>query len=237
MALIGALAMSLVEQRSESGVCIVTLNHPERRNAMSPQVQVELSAVLASAAEDDDIGVVVITGAGPDFCVGGDFDVIGKMVADSAYRAELVKVHAAASQDILAFPKPTIAAVNGRAFGFGAEIAAFCDRVVMAQDARFADPHVKMGLPPAPGALLVWPQRTSRAIAAELMLTGREVVAEEALRLGLCNRVAPKGGELAVALELAGTLCALPRAGVLAVKAALKRSYAKLLAEDQRMAP
>jgi enoyl-CoA hydratase len=221
--------MSLVEQRVESGVCILTLNRPERRNAMSPQVQVELSALLLQAAADDDVRVAVITGAGGDFCVGGDFEVIGRMKSDSAYHARLVEVHAGAAEDILSFPKPTIAAVNGRAFGFGAEVAAFCDMVVMSRNARLADPHVRMGMPPAPGALLIWPQLTSRAIAAELMLTGREVGADEALRLGLCNRVAPEGAALPAALELAREIGDLPREGVMAVKAALRQSYRDLL--------
>lgn len=229
--------MSLVEQRAESGVCILTLNRPERRNAMSAEVQVELSSLLCAAAADEDVCVVVITGAGPDFCVGGDKDVVGRMMKDSAYRKKLERVHAAAAEDILAFPKPTIAAVNGRAFGFGAEIAAFCDMVVMSEDALFADPHVRMGLPPAPGALLIWPQLTSRAIAAELMLTGREVRAEEALRLGLCNRVAPAGQHLGIALELARSICDLPREGVLAVKHELRRSYRAMLAAAAELRP
>jgi len=223
--------MALVELRAEPGVSILTLNRPEKRNAMTREVQAELIALLREAEGDDEVLAVIITGAGPDFCVGGDFDVIGRMVDDNAYHAQLVRTHTETAECILSFTKPTIAAVNGRAFGFGAEIAAFCDMVVMSETARFADPHVKMGLPPAPGALLIWPQRTSRAIAAELMLTGREVGAAEALEMGLCNRVAPEGEELSVALELAQLLCSLPREGVLAVKRELRQSYARLLAD------
>lgn len=222
--------MALVELRAEPGVSILTLNRPEKRNAMTSEVQAELMALLRAAECDDEVLAVIIAGAGPDFCVGGDFGVVGRMVAEEDYRAQLGRTHAETAECILAFPKPTIAAVQGRAFGFGAELAAFCDMVVMSENARFADPHVKMGLPPAPGALLIWPQRTSRAIAAELMLTGREVGAQEALRMGLCNRIAPEGVELSVALELARTLVALPRDGVLAVKQALRQSYRSMLA-------
>jgi enoyl-CoA hydratase len=225
--------MSLVELRAESGVAILTLNRPEKRNAMTHEMQAELAGLLRDVEADDWIRAVVITGAGADFCVGGDFDTVDRMRADSAHQAELVRFHTDIAECILSFAKPTIAAVQGRAFGFGAELAAFCDMVVMSENARFADPHVKMGLPPAPGALLIWPQRTSRAIAAELMLTGREVRADEALRLGLCNRVAPEGEELAGALVLARTLCELPREGVMAVKAALRQSYKALLAAAQ----
>jgi enoyl-CoA hydratase len=228
--------MALVEHSAESGVTTLTINRPEKRNAITPDVQAELGALLRVAEADDEVRVLIITGAGQDFCVGGDFEVVERMRTDSAYEVGLVRTHVEIAESILSFTKPTIAALNGPALGFGAEIAAFCDMVVMSENAVLADPHVKIGLGPAPGALLIWPQRTSRAIAAELMLTGREVGAEEALRLGLANRIAPEGSALAVALELARTIRELPREGVMAVKAALRQSYTKLLADAERMA-
>lgn len=221
--------MALVEYRTENGVAIVTLNRPERRNAVTPGLQEMLESLLQKAGEDDDVAVVIITGAGSDFCCGGDFAVIEEMIGDEAMRDNLARGHAKTADSILSLTKPTIAAVNGPALGMGAEIAAFCDMTVMSENAYLCDPHVKFGLGPAPGALLIWPQLTSRAIAAELLLTGREVGAEEALRLGLANRVAPAGEALPVALELANTLCALPREGLLAVKRKLRRTYAELL--------
>lgn len=229
--------MSLVELRTESGVAILTLNRPEKRNAMTHEMQAELAGLLRAAEADEAVRAIVFAGAGSDFCVGGDFDTVDRMRADSEHHDRLVRFHSDIAECILSLAKPSIAAVQGRAFGFGAEIAAFCDMVVMSETARFADPHVKMGLPPAPGALVIWPQRMSRAIAAELMLTGREVRADEALRLGLCNRVAPEGKELAEALELARTLCELPREGVMAVKRALRQSYKALLAAGRDMQP
>ncbi|MDG2002274.1 MAG: enoyl-CoA hydratase/isomerase family protein [Novosphingobium sp.] len=228
--------MALVERSAEAGVTILTINRPEKRNSITPEVQAELGSQLQQAEADDAVRVVIITGAGSDFCVGGDFSVVKRMLADAAYRTELERTHFETAESILSFAKPTIAAVNGPALGFGAEIAAFCDMVVMSENAVLADPHVKIGVGPAPGALLVWPQRTSRAIAAELMLTGRDVGAQEARTLGLVNRVAPEGEALTVAMELARTLSDLPREGVMAVKAALRQSYAKLRTEAEHMA-
>ena len=222
--------MSLVLRTTNGPVAVLSLNRPEKCNAMIPEVQRALIAMLREAEADEAVGAVVITGEGRDFCVGGDRAVIKRMETDASVYNELAQIHAAVADNILSFAKPTIAAVNGRAFGFGAELAAFCDMVVMGEEAEFADPHVKLGMGPAPGALLIWPQLTSRMIAAELLLTGREVGSEEALRLGLANRIAPEGQALAGALELAQGLCRLPREGLLAVKRKLRRSYADMVA-------
>lgn len=221
---------SLVEVSTADGVCLLTLNRPERRNAITPELLAELHAQLRKADSDDAVTVIVFTGAGTHFCAGGDFAVIERMVASEDLRAELARNHAIMAQCVLGLSKPSIAAVNGPALGFGAELAAFSDMVVMAENAYLCDPHIRFGLDPAPGALLIWPQLTSRAIANELLLTGREVHAEEALRLGLCNRVVPEGKALEAAMELADQLCALPREGVLGARKAIRQSYSALLA-------
>lgn len=222
--------MALVELHRDAGVAVVTINRPERRNAVTPEVQLAMIELLRAVEADDDVRAVVITGAGNDFCVGGDFAVVEAMMASDAERERLAGIHAQIADCVLGLAKPVIAAVNGPALGFGAELAAFCDMVVMSDNAFLCDPHVRMGLPPAPGALLIWPQLTSRAIAAELMLTGREVPAEEALRLGLANRVVPRGQALAAAIALGQELGALPADGVRAARQALRRSLAGLLA-------
>lgn len=222
--------MAIVELHREAGVAVVTINRPEKRNAMTPEVQLAMIDLLQEAEADDAISAVVITGAGDDFCVGGDFAVVEAMIASDAERERLAGIHAQIADCVLGLAKPAIAAVNGPALGFGAELAAFCDMVVMSENAFLCDPHVRLGLPPAPGALLIWPQLTSRAIAAELMLTGREVPAEEALRLGLANRVVAKGQALVAAIALGQELCALPAEGVRAVRRALRRNFARLLA-------
>lgn len=226
--------MALVEATTANGTCVVTLNRPERRNAVTPELLEELVAQLQAAEADQAVTVIVITGAGSFFCAGGDFAVIERMVVSEEVRAELGRGHGMVARCVLGLSKPSIAAVNGPALGFGAELAAFADMVVMSENAYLCDPHVRFGLDPAPGAVLIWPQRTSRAIAAELLLTGREVHAEEALRLGLCNRVVPEGQALDAAKELAAKICALPREGVMKARHALRQSYATLLAAQQQ---
>ncbi len=220
--------MALVEIAADAGVTILTLNRPEKRNAVLPETQKLLMHHLRGLKADGSVRAVVITGAGSDFCVGGDFDLVEEMIGDADLHRELTGLHSEVADCILSLEIPAIAAVNGPALGFGAELAAFCDMVVMSENASLCDPHVRFGLGPAPGALLIWPQLTSRAIAAELMLTGRVVPAQEALRLGLANRVVPEGQALAAAVALAQELCALPWEGVKAVKQALRRSYAEL---------
>jgi enoyl-CoA hydratase len=222
--------MPLVESSTTDGVCVLTLNRPERRNAVTPELLAELARQMSAADADPAVTVVVFTGAGSHFCAGGDYAVIERMMASEELRAELGRNHAVMADHVLGLSKPSIAAVNGPALGFGAELAAFSDMVVMSENAYLCDPHVRFGLDPAPGAVLIWPQLTSRAIATELLLTGREVHADEALRLGLCNRVVPEGQALEAAKELAAQLCALPRQGVLGARKAIRQSYSALLA-------
>ena len=137
---------------------------------------------------------------------------------DLPVREELSGLHRSLLRSMLTLPVPIIAAVHGPAVGFGAELVALCDVVVIGRDSFLSDPHVRYGLAASPGCQLVWPLLTSRAAALELLLSGRRVGAEEALRLGLVNRVTQPGDELAVALELAEELAALPPAGVASVK-------------------
>jgi enoyl-CoA hydratase len=135
----------------------------------------------------------------------------------------LGRVHREIVRIMLTLPIPIVGVVHGAAVGFGAELAALCDLVVMGRDAYLSDPHVVQGLAPSPGCQLVWPRLASHAVAKELLLTGRRVDGEEALRLGLVNRLCASGDELAVALALAAEVAALPRSGVVAAKAAFNR--------------
>jgi enoyl-CoA hydratase len=125
---------------------------------------------------------------------------------------------------MLSLPVPIIAAVQGPALGFGAELVALCDLVVMGRHAYLGDPHVHHGVGASPGLQLAWPALTSLALAKELLLTGRQVDAEEALRIGLANRVTAPGAELKTALGLAEQLAALPPQGVSQTRRGLNRA-------------
>ncbi len=220
--------MSEVELTNDGAVAVIALNRPAKRNAMSLPMQRELLAALSQAAENRASRALVLTGTGPDFCVGGDFAVVAQMTTDSTFEAEAAALHRRVIGLLFAFDIPVVAAIEGAAFGFGAELAACSDIVLMAEGARLADPHVRFGLSPAPTILLVWPQLTSRLVAAELTMTGREVSATEAVALGLASRVVPAGTALAEARKLAETIAALPEKGIALAKRALRLRVADL---------
>ena len=220
----------LAEQRGP--VHILTLHRPDKLNAADLELQRRLLERWQALQHDDGTRVAILTGAGRGFCAGGDVEILRQFDSNEGLRAELGHIHRETLRAMLTLPMPIIAAVHGPAVGFGAELAALCDFVVMGSDAYLSDPHVQQGLPPSPGCQLVWPHLTSRAVAKELLMTGRRVHAHDALRLGLVNRVAPPGEELAVALELATELSALPLSSVVAAKAAFN---GPLLEEVERL--
>jgi enoyl-CoA hydratase len=204
-------------------VRVLTLNRPDKLNAADLDLHRRHLACWDDVAKDDTARAVVITGAGRGFCAGGDLDMLRESQADPELQAELSRIHRALLHRMLSLPKPIIAAVNGPAAGFGAELAALCDFVVMSRAADLSDPHVQLGIAPSPGCVLVWPLLTSHSVAKEILTTGRRVGGDEALRLGLVNRLAAPGEVLTAALELANELAALPPAGVIAAKEAFNR--------------
>jgi len=220
--------MAEVELTRNGPVAVITLNRPAKRNAMSMPMQHELLAALENVASDSDVRALILTGAGPDFCVGGDRAVVQQIAEDRSFEAAAAAQHRRVAAVLFGLDVPAIAAIEGAAFGFGAELAACCDIVVMAKSARLADPHVRFGLAPAPIVLLAWPLQTSRLVAAELVLTGREVAADEALSLGLASRVVPAGAALATASSLADAVAALPIEGVGLAKRAIRLNVADL---------
>lgn len=220
--------MADIELTTEGPIAVLTLNRPAKRNAMSLAMQRELLAAFESVACEPDLRALVLTGAGDDFCVGGDRAVVARMEADRGFEREAAAQHRRVVGLLFALEIPVIAGIEGAAFGFGAELAACCDVVLLGEGARLADPHVRFGLAPAPVLLLVWPLLASRLAAAELLLTGREVPAAEAVALGLASRVVPGGAARSEALALATGIATLPRAGVSAAKRALRPQASEL---------
>ncbi|HET7518575.1 MAG TPA: enoyl-CoA hydratase-related protein [Actinomycetes bacterium] len=186
-------------------VATVTLNRPEALNAISTELAVALAEAVEPLATDPGVRAVVLTGAGERaFCVGADLkqraglDDHGWFVQREAFRRGFAAVRRC--------PLPTVAAVSGFALGGGTELAISCDLVVAADDATFGLPEVRLGLVPAGGGTQLLVRRAGRAAARDLVLTGRQVGAEEARRLGLADRVVPKGEVLTAATALAGEL-------------------------------
>jgi len=194
-----------VRYEVDGAVGRVTIDRPERRNALSFQVMAELREALASAKADDAVRVVVLTGAGEQaFCAGADLGGIGSNAGPAAMHEARGRV-AAVFEDMWHLGKPTIARVRGYALAGGFGLALACDFVLAADDAVFGTPEIDVGLWPYQITVpLVRSMPPKRAL--ELMLTGRRVKADEAERIGFVNRVVPAADLDAAVDELAATL-------------------------------
>jgi len=223
-----------VRMEARGGVRLLTLNRPEKLNAADLSMQRALVERWKCIQTDNQARAVVVTGAGRAFCAGGDLSLVDALAAgNDTLQKELSLIHRQLLSAMLETDLPVIAAVKGAAVGFGAELLALCDIVIMAEGAFLSDPHVKYGLPPSPACQLVWPYLTSVAVAKELLMSGRRVDAGEALRLGLVNRITPRGEELNVAMRMAEELAGLPVSGLGAVKRAFNRPVVEQFRRDQ----
>jgi enoyl-CoA hydratase len=196
--------MTLVELERRGQTALLTLNRPDARNAISPEVSAEMAAHLDAIEADDDLRAVVLTGRGDVFSAGADLKVVaqGRGMDIARGKGGFAGV---VTRD---FPKPLIAAVNGPALAGGFEIALACDLVVAADTSRFGIPEVQRGLMAAAGGLIRLPKRVSLAIALELAMTGDPIDASRALELGLVNRVVPRDQVIDEALRLAERIAA-----------------------------
>lgn len=209
----------LTEVRGTS--LVVTINRPERRNALDPAAMSGIGRALVGAAADNGVRAVVLTGAGDRaFCAGMDLKAFaeGGISVDDLPKPGLEVLTSAV------FPKPVIAAVNGPALAGGFELMSACDLVVAAEHATFGIPEVKRGLVAAGGGTRL-PRRIPLAIALEMGLTGEPLDAARALALGLVNRVVPAGEVLDTALGLAAAVAAN---GPLAVTATKELMWAEV---------
>jgi enoyl-CoA hydratase len=197
----------------DNGVLWVTLNRPERRNAISPEMHAELGPLFARIAGDRSVAVVVMTGAGDQaFCVGADFAGMQENL-DRGYEdghLDLLNGSAAMVRAQLAVPQPMIAAMNGDAIGLGATLGLFCDITYLAQGARIGDPHVKAGLVAGDGGTVLWPLLLGVNRGKELLFTGDLMSADEAMRFGLVNHVVPADAVRKEAAAMAERLAAGP---------------------------
>jgi enoyl-CoA hydratase/carnithine racemase len=185
-------------------IATVTLNRPEKLNAYGAQMRIDLSAALRRAETDDDVRVVILTGAGRSFCAGLDLKEAGTTVTPPT-----AEEAAARPQFVLAeMEKPLIAAVNGHAIGVGFELAMHCDFRILADDATLNDMHAKRGLLPDAGGAWLLPRLIGWSRACEVLLLGEPIAAAEAERLGLATRVVPSAELLPAARALAARLAA-----------------------------
>jgi enoyl-CoA hydratase len=190
--------MALVELEQRGPIAILTLNRPEARNAISPEVSQAMAGLLDAIETDEELRAVVLTGAGDVFSAGADLKVVAQGRGMEIARAK-GGFAGVVNRD---FPKPMIAAVNGPALAGGFEIVLSCDLVIAADTARFGIPEVQRGLMAAAGGLIRLPKRVPLAVALELAMTGDPIDAPRALSLGLVNRVVPRDRVLDEAFAL-----------------------------------
>jgi enoyl-CoA hydratase/carnithine racemase len=211
----------------EDHVLTITLNRPERRNALNWRAYDELESAFRAADADPEVRCVIVTGADPAFCSGDD---VGEIMAGPdggiGQRKDSV-IHRPANptaRAALECSKPVIAAVNGAAIGWGVELALFADLRIASEQAKFSEMFVKRGLSCDVGGFYRLPALVGAEKAAELLFTGDLIDAAEALRIGLVGRVAPHAELMTQARALAARIAGNPPLAVQALKAGLRRS-------------
>lgn len=214
----------LYEQRD--GIATITLNRPERLNAITFEVYHELTDFFAKLSAEKDVRVVIITGAGRAFCSGGDvIDIIGELQGrDAEGLLEFTRLTCDLIRNMRALPKPIIASLNGTTAGAGACVALASDIRIAAEEAKIAFIFVKVGLAGTDmGATYLLPRMVGLAKATELLMTGDFVEAGEAERIGLYNRVVPRDQLERVTREFAEKLASGPALGIAKTKEMLNR--------------
>lgn len=205
----------------DGGIAVVTLDNPPL-NLNTLGTISRLLEVCAAIADDQDVRVVVVTGAGKAFCAGSDIREFADVRHDVVPRK--LRRENEAFTAIERLPQPVIAALNGVTLGGGAEIALACDIRIMDEQARIGFPEVNLGVFPGSGGVFRLPRVVGLPRAYELIYTGEQIDAPEALRIGLVNRIAPAGRALEDALALARVLAAKPALSLSLVRAAARDS-------------
>ena len=206
--------------RREGAVLVLTLNRPERLNAVSLPMYRRLLAELRDAAEDRDVRAVVLTGQGRAFCVGADLKAHGEGVPTGEERRRYVRTAQRVNWRIQAGPKPVVAAVNGHAVGAGLELALSSDFMVVAEEAKLRFPEITLGTFIGGGTVYTLAERVGTLKARELVLLGDFFLGREAAEMGVAWKAVPEGQVLDAAMELARRL---------AEKAPIPMAWAKRL--------
>lgn len=196
----------------------VVINRPSELNAVNESLHWALANVWRQLAADPEAAIVILTGAGRAFSAGGDLDWITSFLDDPVARDESIREGAQIIEEMLRFPLPVIAAVNGPAVGLGCSIAVLCDMVLMSEKAYLADPHVAVGLVAGDGGAAFWPLLTPILRSREYLYTCDRIPAATAVELGLATRTTAPDELLAQARHLAARVAAQPQEAVRGTK-------------------
>ncbi|MEB0056363.1 MULTISPECIES: enoyl-CoA hydratase [unclassified Variovorax] len=212
-----------IEVRTEAGkVGIVTLNRPKALNALNDALMTELGAALKAFDADEAIGCMIITGSERAFAAGADIGAMAKFSFVDAYKSDYITRN---WETIRTIRKPVIAAVSGFALGGGCELAMMCDFIIAADNAKFGQPEIKLGVIPGAGGTQRLPRAVGKSKAMDMALTGRMMDATEAERAGLVSRIVPFDKLADEALGAALVIADFSQIAVMAAKESVNRAF------------
>ena len=223
------MAYATIEVRTEGGkVGIVTLNRPKQMNALNNELMDELGAALKAFDADEAIGCIVVTGSDKAFAAGADIGAMASYTFADVYKGDYITRN---WETIRAVRKPVIAAVSGFALGGGCELAMMCDFIIAADNAKFGQPEIRLGIIPGAGGTQRLPRAVGKAKAMDMALTARMMDAAEAERAGLVSRIVPLDKLMDEALAAALIICEFSQVAVMAAKEAVNRSFESSLSD------
>ena len=223
------MAYETIEVRIEADkVGVITLNRPKQLNALNDQLMNELGAALKAFDADDNIGCMIITGSEKAFAAGADISVMAKYSFADAYKGDFITRN---WETIRSIRKPVIAAVSGFALGGGCELTMMCDFIIAADNAKFGQPEIKLGVIPGAGGTQRLPRAVGKSKAMDMCLTARMMDATEAERSGLVSRVVPLDKLMEETLAAAITISGFSQITVMAAKESVNRAFEGTLAD------
>ncbi len=223
------LAYECIEVRTEADkVGIITLARPKQLNALNDQLMTELGEALKAFDADDKIGCIILTGSEKAFAAGADIGAMAKYSFADAYKGDYITRN---WEQIRSIRKPVIAAVSGYALGGGCELAMMCDFIIAADNAKFGQPEIKLGVIPGAGGTQRLPRAVGKAKAMDMALTGRMMDATEAERSGLVSRVVPLDKLMEEALGAALVISGFSQIAVMAAKESVNRAFEGTLSD------
>ncbi|MEM9725017.1 MAG: enoyl-CoA hydratase [Pseudomonadota bacterium] len=217
-----------IKTERRGAVAVVSLNRPKALNALNAALIAELAGAMRALDADDGVGAIVLTGNERAFAAGADITEMREVPFVEAYRRGLLDRDWDAVAQVR---KPTLAAVAGYALGGGCEVAMMCDMMFCADTARFGQPEINLGVPPALGGTQRLTHFIGKSKAMEMCLTGRMMKADEAERCGLVARVFPADALIDEVVKIAETIASKSPLAVMAVKECVNRAYESTLAE------
>ena len=223
------MSYQLIQVRTEADkVGIITLNRPKQLNALNSELMVEMGTALKLFDADPHIGCIILTGSEKAFAAGADIGAMATYSYADVYKNDYITRD---WETLRSIRKPVIAAVSGFALGGGCEVAMMCDIIIAADNARFGQPEIKLGIIPGAGGTQRLPRAIGKAKAMDLALTGRMMDAQEAERAGLVSRVVPLDKLMDEALSAALSICDYSQIAVMSAKESINRAFESSLSD------